>query len=137
MPKSIAKLVDECAVQLQRIVRMKAAIHRGTPIIQCVSCPSQGHWKDMQGGHFIPRTSKTHKILEENIHPQCVSCNGFRSESAKVRYTLFMIDTYGREFVDELERTKLDPKKYYRADITETLSDLKTQARELEKVCPV
>ena len=76
--KTLPKLTDECAVLLQKIVRMKQAIYLKSPYIACVTCGKIDHWKNQQGGHFISRTWTATKILEENIHPQCISCNGFR-----------------------------------------------------------
>ena len=52
--KSIAKLVDEAAVLLQLLVRLKAADDNG--YVKCRTCDSVMHYKDgMQGGHFISR----------------------------------------------------------------------------------
>lgn len=120
--KTIAKLVDECAVILQKIVKIKAADENG--MVKCVTCGKIDHWKEMDGGHWIPRTYTIHKITEENIHPQCRRCNRFRSGEGSA-YTLFMIDTYGREFVDEMERTKRDIKKWTRPEIEEKLKSLR------------
>jgi hypothetical protein len=133
--KSIARLVDDCAKVLQKIVRMKAAVHKGSPIIGCVTCGTQRHWKEMHGGHFIARTYRQHKLLEENIHPQCPGCNTFKPERVADDYNLFMRETYGNDFVDELTRTKRAPKKYTRAELSEILSSLKQQAKELESRC--
>lgn len=123
--KTIAKLVDDAAVILQRVVRIKAANDDG--YCQCVSCGTKKHYKEMHGGHFIPRTCTELKLMEENIHPQCPGCNTFNQEKAKVTYTLFMVDTYGREFVDELDRIKKSgqPKKYSRPEIEGIIEDLK------------
>ena len=124
--KTIAKLVDDAAVILQRIVRMKAADENG--YAGCVTCGRVLHWKDMDGGHFISRTYTAHKLREENIHPQCKGCNGFRGGEYQA-YTLYMIDTYGREFVDELMATKRETKKWLRQDIIEHIEELRRYER--------
>lgn len=120
--KTIARLVEDAAVVLQRIVRMKAADHAG--YARCVTCGKVQHWKEMDGGHFISRRYTSSKLLEENIHPQCKGCNGFRAGEHQA-YTLYMIDTYGREFVDNLLATRHETKKYTRAEITERIQELK------------
>lgn len=56
----------------------------------------------MHCAHFIGRSAKATRWLEENLHPACPSCNVFRKEFHMREYTLFMEDFYGREFVDEL-----------------------------------
>jgi hypothetical protein len=133
--KTIAALVDDCAKLLQKIVRMKAALQQPDGIIQCVTCGKWGHWKEMHGGHFIARTYRQHKLLEENIHPQCPGCNTFRPERVADDYNKFMRDTYGHEFVDHLTQTKRHPKKYARQELEELLAELKAQAKSLEREC--
>ena len=131
--KTIARLVDDGAVILQRIVRIKGADENG--YCTCVSCGAKKHYKEMHGGHFIPRTSTIHKLLEENIHPQCPGCNTFNQEKAKIAYTLFMIDTYGREFVDDLEKSKRDIRKYTRTEIMGIIEDLKHYEKQVIENC--
>lgn len=127
--KTIAALVNEAATILQKIVRIKAA--DGNGYASCVTCGVTKHWKELQGGHFISRRYTAHKLLEENIHPQCGGCNGPLG-SNPVAYTLYMVDTYGRDFVDWLEDTKGQTKKYSRPEIEGIIADLKDQLRELE-----
>lgn len=136
MPKklpSIAKLLDRCAVEMQRIVRMKAAVHAGSNTIRCVTCNKPDHWKNQQGGHFISRTWSATKIIEENIHAQCISCNGFRPERVADDYYAYMVSMYGQGFVDELRAKKREVVKWKRADLEETLAELKARAKELEE----
>ena len=120
--KSIARLVDDAAVILQRIVRMKAADSSG--YLNCVTCGAVKHWQEVDGGHFISRTYTAHKLLEENIHAQCKHCNGFKG-GAGPEYTIYMIDTYGRDFVDHILATKAETRKYNRVEITGIIEDLK------------
>lgn len=129
--KTIAKLVDEAATILQKIVRLKAADDAG--YCTCVTCGTVKHWKEMHGGHFIPRNYRFHKLREENIHPQCPGCNTFHPEMAKVAYTLYMIDMYGRDFVDWMEDAKHTVTKYPRPEILEIIEDFKEQLKELER----
>ena len=131
--KSIAKLLDECAVEMQRIVRMKAAVHAGNATIRCVTCNKPDHWKNQQGGHFISRTWSATKIVEENIHPQCISCNGFRPERVADDYYAYMVNMYGQDFVDELRQKKREVVKRKRADLEQTLAELKARAKYLDE----
>lgn len=129
--KTIAALVNDAAKLMQRMVRAKAADENG--YCKCVTCDKVQHWKEMDGGHFVSRTYTAHKILEENIHPQCKGCNGFRNGEYPA-YTLYMIDTYGRDFVDELLATKKQTKKYSRPEIMEIIADLKIRLNEAERM---
>jgi hypothetical protein len=127
--KSIAALVNDAATILQRIVRMKAADSNG--YASCVTCGAVRHWKEMDGGHFISRVFTAHKLTEENIHPQCKGCNGPKRGNL-IPYTLYMQEMYGRDFVEELERTKGQTKKYNRVEIMEIIAELKAQAKQIE-----
>jgi len=105
---------------LQKLVRVKAADDNG--YCSCVSCGEFFHWKDGDGGHFIDKGHSSYWALEEeNVHPQCKPCNnrGSRFGTAKQRYTLWMIDYYGREFVERMERKKREPVKFYKKDYIE------------------
>ena len=129
-PKTISKLVEEAATAIQLYIRMKYADDNG--YVACVTCGTTRHYKDgMQGGHFISRKWLATKLMEENIHPQCACCNG-PLKGNPIQYTLFMVDTYGREFVDELERLKHESRKYYKAEVLEIITDYKNKIKEME-----
>ena len=131
-PKTLAKLLDDVAVALRKHVRLKAADSNG--FYACVTCTVKKHYKQMQGGHFIER-SKAHKILEENIHPQCSYCNqwGMKRATTVLKYRRYMVDMYGEDFVHDLEMTANRPVKRYRADLEDQLKDLRARNKELEE----
>ena len=133
-PKSIAKLTEVAATELQLLVRLKASDDNG--YCSCVTCGVTRHYKDsMQGGHFIGRKWTATRLLEENVHVQCSNCNG-PQRGAPIPYTLYMEDTYGREFVDELLVKKHQTKKYSRIEIMDLIADLRQRVRdEEERVC--
>lgn len=129
----------QCLVAIQKLARMKAANANG--YAQCVSCDpnelnSWHHWKDMDGGHFIPKGSSSYWALEEqNVHPQCKGCNAFgmKHGSAEAWYTLWMEDYYGKDYVKQMLRDKRKSRKYYAEDYREMLADFKKQIKEHEK----
>lgn len=129
--KTIAALVNEAAEILQRLVRIKAADDNG--YARCVTCNKVAHWTELQGGHFIKRRYTAHKLLEENVNPQCPRCNGPLGGN-DVAYTLFMQDTYGPDFVRELEATKSQTRKYTRSEITALIAELKDREKGLRMV---
>lgn len=150
--KTIAGLREDCATALQKIVRMRAAIDRGNPVIQCVTCGVQKHWKEMHGGHFIARSYARHKLCVAdvhpvidamypewvnfgNIHPQCPGCNTYKPERMADDYNLWMREWYGDDFVTWLTQTKREPIKQPRVELMELRKDLRAHARELERQC--
>lgn len=83
-------------------IRRKSADEGG--YVRCVTCGESHHWKEMDAGHFVSKArGSSIYFVEENIHPQCQRCNRFL-EGNKHLYTLYMIDMYGREKVEELEQ---------------------------------
>ena len=128
--KSLAKLSEQAAELLQLLVRLESADDNG--YVQCVTCKTKKHYKDsMQGGHFISRKWTATRLMKENIHPQCSYCNG-PLRGNMVQYTLFMVDMYGREFVDALETTKHQAKRFIRSELEDQIKEWRTQIRELE-----
>lgn len=129
--KTTAQIVDKAAEALQLYVRVKAADWLGN--VTCVTCGKVRHYKDrMQGGHFIGRKWLKTKLMEENVHPQCNECNGPKRGNM-IQYTLFMEDTYGRDFVENLEIIKHESYKYTRSEAEEVLSEIKEKTRELQR----
>jgi len=71
-------------------------------MVTCVSCGKVLHWKEADCGHFVPKSrGASIRYVEENCHPECPSCNRF-DDGHLAGYTLFMIDTYGRDKIEEL-----------------------------------
>ena len=130
--KSIARVVDDCAVLLQRLVRLKAADSNG--YAKCVTCGKVEKWQDLEGGHFIQRNRTSVKIEEENLAPQCHYCNhrAMKTTLGVLAYREYMVGMYGQEFVDELIARSKQSRKYYRADLELIRADFVTRIKEQE-----
>lgn len=119
---------------LQKLSRISAADDNG--YCKCVSCGKLDHYKNMDGGHFIPKGSSSRWALEEsNVNPQCKGCNGFSMKhgSAEAQYTLWMIDWVGKDQVEYMLSTKNDPVKFYAADYREMIADWSEQIKAHER----
>ena len=128
--KTAAQEAEACAVDLQLLVRMKAADDNG--YCQCVTCGVIRHYKDrMQGGHFIERARTKVKLAEENIHPQCSNCNRFKMKEAStvLIYEDYMVDMYGRDAVEELKIEAKKTNKWIRSEIRELHAEVKEQIK--------
>lgn len=97
--KTTGKLKKQAWDLLSKCIRLEAADSYG--IAECVSCGDRYHYKNLQAGHFIDGRHGAVLFDERGIHPQCARCNIFLKGN-KVPYTLFMLDKYGKEVVDEL-----------------------------------
>ncbi len=98
---SLPSLIRKADTVTSQYIRQKYADHQG--IVKCVTCDSKLHWKESHCAHFMERANKATRWLEENLHPACPSCNVFRKEYHKREYTLYIIDMYGREKIDEFK----------------------------------
>jgi hypothetical protein len=129
--KTIAKLLDDNAVLLQKLVRMKAADSEG--YITCITCEAKVHWKKADGAHFISRKYGHTKDCEENVHASCKQCNGWPDNYTYENYDSYMVAMYGREFINELKILSKIPKKRYRSELLEEKEELKRRVAELGK----
>jgi hypothetical protein len=134
--KTISQVVEACAVALQKVVRMKAAIAENLDgYVTCVSCGVKKHWKELDAGHYFSRGDKSVKLMEENIHPQCKGCNIRMSHGdTKVvsAYRRHMVEMYGEDFLDYLEALARKPAKFDRAEIEALTKTLKAQIKQYE-----
>lgn len=131
-PKTPAKLANECAVDLQLLVRLKAADKDGN--CQCVSCGVVKHWSELQGGHYIAAKNAATRLIEENIHSQCRQCNGYNMEMRHPIYTRYMDDMYGKEFVDELIAMIGKPHTWRKSEIAELHKEIKRQVEYFKRL---
>ena len=130
--KSVAKLSEDAAEAMQLLVRLKASDSNG--YCRCVTCGKVDHYKNMQGGHYLDRRHSATRLLEENIHPQCPACNGFGMKfgNAKQVYTLYMIDMYGRDGVENLIQESKKTIKWVRSDLIELIKEIRERIRQEE-----
>ena len=122
------QLRAKCLKAIQLLARISAANEFG--IARCVSCDREQHYKDMDGGHFVPKGASSYlALMIENVHPQCKYCNAFgmKHGSAAQQYTLWMQDYYGADYVKALLTSKNKIIKLYKADYEEMLQDFNDQ----------
>lgn len=88
----------------QALARISSADDDG--YCTCVTCGHVGKWNDgFDGGHFIAKGSCSYWMLDPRIiWPQCKPCNGngMKFGNKEAVFTLWMIDKFGREFVDHI-----------------------------------
>jgi len=99
---SLPSLITKADKVTSLYIRQKFADSEG--MVKCVSCPTVLHWKEAHCAHFVGRAKKATRWLEENLQTACPSCNVYRKEDHMREYTLYMLDFYGREFIDELKK---------------------------------
>jgi Bacteriophage Lambda NinG protein len=126
--KGFANLV---AKDLQKLRRMEESNSDG--ICRCISCGKRDHWKKMQGGHFIGGRSMSVLLVEDNIWPQCVSCNQHKHGN-QVGFEQGLINQFGEvhggQLVKHLKELRGKASTYTR----ESLADLRDTYRARIKI---
>ena len=125
--KARAKARADAAMSIY--IRTKYANQHG--LVNCITCDTIKPISQMHCAHFISRKREATRFVEENCHPACPSCNTFHQEDHMRKYTLFMLDTYGREFVDELERKSRSVCRRRTQDYLEIEAEYKTMMGNL------
>lgn len=74
MPKSKrSRLVKKLDVLFSQYTRLSNSDKDG--FCTCVTCGKKYHWKKIQAGHFMSRKHYSTRWMEDNVKPQCFSCN--------------------------------------------------------------
>lgn len=75
----------------------------------CVTCGKVDSWdsgiKGLHTGHFAASRRNSILLEEDNVAPQCSSCNFYRS-GAPAEFRLWMLAVRGIEVIERLERLK-------------------------------
>jgi len=119
----------------QLLARVSSADDNG--YCTCVTCGHIGPWNDgFDGGHFIAKGNCSYWMLDDrNIWPQCKACNGngMKFGNKEALYTLWMVDKFGREFVDHMHEMRKTVIKRTAKDYDEYIADAKMQIAEHKK----
>lgn len=94
----------------------------------CVTCGVRKHWKELQNGHYISRTHTATRYHLKNCHVQCVACNVFMRGRLD-EYALFLLKTYGKNILTELniEKRKIVKDYPYQKEVERYGKLLKSQ----------
>ena len=71
--RTLTQLKNELDKVFSRYIRAKHADSRG--VVRCVTCDREYLVGDAQAGHFASRRHMATRWDEDNVWPQCYSCN--------------------------------------------------------------
>ncbi len=101
-------------------------------MVSCVTCGAKKHWKDLDAGHYNPKTDGLSMYFEEkNVHPQCTYCNRFRHGNCQP-YALYLIQRYGPDILKELNWKKNQLTKITEIDYVRLIELYKYKIKELD-----
>lgn len=124
-PVSRAGLIEKIDRIFSIYVRTKHADAEG--YVRCVTCNKVMPWREAHAGHFVRRRHYSCRWNPLNVHPQCVACNTFL-DGNEGEYARFIIDTYGRQTLDELLAMKNVTRKWTMPELRELLEKYEDMA---------
>lgn len=101
--------------------------------VACFTCGIVKHWKEMDAGHYHPRTDGLSLYFEEkNVHPQCTACNRFRHGNLTM-YAIALRRKYGESILEELEWKRRQKITITEDEYNEFIMVYKNKIKELLK----
>lgn len=97
----------------------------------CISCGAPITPKNCDCGHFIGRSNMITRWNERNCHAQCKHCNQHLMGNI-LAYRRSLIQKYGIEAVEELEKMKRYAIKLSNSDIRELIDYYKMKIHEVQ-----
>jgi len=128
-PIKRSKVVKDLDNIFSQYIRLKDSDEYGYCI--CVTSGQKMFWKEAQCGHFVSRGKYPTRWDETNCHPQSVYSNIFL-KGDYINYTIYMIDRYGREYVDELIDRSKQSVKIPTIELIEKISYYKTEVARIK-----
>ena len=130
MPKnskkpSRSKLVKKLDVIFSQYIRLK---NSKNGICTCVTCGKKAHWKTggIQAGHFMSRKHYSTRWDEDNVKPQCVGCNMFRS-GEQYKYSLYL----GKQLSEKLHEKSNKIVKFTNIELEEMFKHYSNEVKKL------
>lgn len=113
------KLIEKLDKAFSVYIRTRNANLDG--LVECITCGTVRHWKQMQCGHFMSRVKYATRWNEFNAAPQCQKCNIF-NQGEQYKFAKWLEETYGQEKVEEIVRLSNTTAKFSDGDLEEMLS---------------
>lgn len=128
--KTRSQLVKELDAVFSQYIRLSESDINGYG--DCVTCGERKFWKDAQACHFYSRRYYPTRWHEDNIKFGCYRCNVLLKGNY-IEYTKYMLDSYSREFIDELETLAKSGKKISTLEIREMITYYTAEVDRLKK----
>lgn len=127
MKKTTTKLKKEADRLYSIYIRNKYADDNG--YVECVTCGVKKPVKEMQAGHYIPRSVLNLRYDDTNVHPQCYGCNVARKGNYPA-YALFMLRTYGQDILDQLDKESHNVGQWKTYMYEDVISEMKSLTKQ-------
>ena len=129
---SKSKLVKKLDAVFSKYIRWKYADDNG--YVECYTCNTSKHVKEMQCGHFQSRRHYSTRWQENNVRPQCVKCNMFE-QGNQYKFGMRLRAEIGEELVEDIIRLSVKSVKMSLSDYQELHDYYKHKLKELTQGC--
>lgn len=123
-------LINKVQLKVQLYARLRDCGGRSGGA-NCISCGLWFRFEDMDGGHFVSKTSSAIRFDERNINAQCRKCNRFLHGNER-NYFHGMVKKYGLEVTEEIESQEHITKKWSEPELLELLNYYTEKIKEYE-----
>lgn len=96
---SIANAKKKAWEVFSKYIRNKDANWKG--LVICITCSTIKNVKEIHAGHWVHGSTKRSFLLEENVNPQCRSCNFFK-DGARDVYAIKLEEKYGHGILQKI-----------------------------------
>jgi hypothetical protein len=131
--KTLGQLHKQLVELCQKWARISRADDNG--MVQCFTCPTVKHYKNMSGGHYIPKTFYATRYDKDNIRPQCTGCNIFKGGNL-IAFRENLVLEIGRCRVEIMELCRKATFIRTREWLEQQIVDYDREIRILEKGLP-
>lgn len=127
---TISKLKKKVWAVFSKYIRL---LYSNYTTVKCVTCGTVKPIGEMHAGHYIHGNTKRTYFEERNVHPQCVSCNMYKSGNL-APYAIYLESFYGVGILQELEALGNDQRTWKRDELEELYIIYKHKVSNLEEV---
>lgn len=115
-----------------RLVRLSRA--DATGYVQCYTCDTVRHWKELQAGHYLSRRHHATRWHVNNVRPQCVGCNKYGRLHGPGESVIFRRQLIAEGVdVDELEQLARTVRQWSEDELEELLHEYRSYLTDLEQ----
>jgi hypothetical protein len=122
-----SKAEEKAWVAFSRMIRTRDEIGG---YFRCPTCGRTLPIDQADAGHYITRARKATMFDEKNVHAQCRHCNRFQ-EGNHFIYRQWLVDKYGAEEVEAMERRARMGSGYSTADLLLMAKEYRARAKAI------
>lgn len=109
--KGWSKVVESSQRRFNKMRRMQCADDDGMCVCCCTGLAYR--FTEIDAGHFVSATKQATRFDPENVHPQSKHSNNHNlGDDAKIDYTMFMMERYGRNGINTIRAKAKTTKKW-------------------------